>query len=158
MLVVGIGEYIISKKENESIITHALGSCVAFIIYCPETKYTALAHIVLPQSNDYRNEWSLDEKKGYFADLIVPSLLDFFLSNKKCNRYNLQVSIVGGADALNKNDIFEVGKKNIASILRILTTYQILPKKMDIGSNESRTVSVKVSNGEIIIKKQKMIL
>ena len=158
MLVVGIGEYAISKEESENIITYALGSCVAFIVHCPIKKYTALAHVVLPNSVNRENNVYLNEKEGYFADIIVPRLINFFIKELHCNPLQLQVTLVGGADALNDNDVFKVGKKNVKKIHSILENYKIGLYNLDVGGNVSRTVRVEVVSGLIEIKKQNMIL
>lgn len=111
MLKVGIGEYALSNNPVESIITYALGSCIALIIYCPKTKYTALAHIVLPENrNNYNDDLSI-KKPSYFAEDIVPKLLEFFIAEKDCPIGELKISMIGGAESLNKKDVFMVGKK-----------------------------------------------
>jgi len=158
MLTVGIGEYKISNEMNETIITHALGSCIALIMYCPKNKYTALAHIVLPGLSIKEQAEYLIRKPSYYADSIVPKMADFFVNKLACRPEQLQVHLVGGADALNHKDIFKVGKKNIDMIVKILSNYNIVPDKMEVGGNISRTVSVDVNHGQVSIKSQNMIL
>jgi chemotaxis protein CheD len=158
MLTVGIGEYVITKKEDENIITHALGSCVAFILYCPESKNTALAHIVLPKMERLEQYTYLQRKPSYFANIIVPKILDDFLKAKGCRKDMLQVALVGGANAQNSADIFKVGAKNIEMIKTLLRGYDIKAKKIDVGGFVSRTVQINVANGEIKIKSQNMII
>lgn len=36
--VIGIGEYAVSNNEEDTIMTFALGSCAALVIYCPIIK------------------------------------------------------------------------------------------------------------------------
>lgn len=157
MLTVGIGEYKISNQLNETIMTHALGSCIALIMYCPITKHTALAHIVLPKTDHRDQSEILKNKPGYFADLIVPQLADYFL-NIPCHPSQLQIYLAGGADSLNEKDVFKVGKRNVEMVMDILRNYQLVPYKMDVGGNISRTVSVDVDNGRVTIKSQNMII
>lgn len=158
MLTVGIGEYMISNDLEETIITHALGSCVALIVHCPINKQTALAHIVLPQVENRDKSQQLSHKPSYFADVIVPQIVTFFTEINLCNRSQLQVFLVGGADALNENDVFKVGSRNVKMIKQILRSYEIVPYNIDVGGNVSRTVSIKVNNGQVTIEKRNMIL
>jgi len=158
MLTVGIGEYMISDDIKETIITHALGSCVALIVHCPINKQTALAHIVLPQVENRDKSQQFSHKPSYFADMIVPQIVTFFTEINLCKTSQLQVFLVGGADALNKNDVFKVGSRNVKIIKRILKSYEIVSYNSDVGGNVSRTVSVKVNNGHVSIKKRNMIL
>lgn len=158
MLNVGIGEYIITDNEDEIIITHALGSCVALIIHCKSSKHTAMAHIVLPENSSIRNQALYKMKPGYFASDIVPKMMGYFLEGIKCNRYQLEVSVIGGADSRLLEDVFMVGKKNVAIVSQLLKSYGIKIKHADTGGNISRTVSINSSNGHIHVKRQNMIL
>lgn len=158
MINVGIGEFIITEAEDETIITHALGSCVALILYCKNTKHTAMAHIVLPEPSNKLSLETYKMKPGYFATDVVPKLLQHFTERLKCNRNELVVHVIGGADSIQVNDVFLVGKKNVAMIKRLLEFYGIPIDYIDTGGNLSRTVSIESSNGLVHIKKQKMIL
>jgi chemotaxis protein CheD len=157
MVIVGIGEYAIRNEEDEVIITHALGSCVALLIHNPFTRDTALAHIVLPQLNRHQVAPHLQGKPAYYADIIVPKLMDCFLHNSGSSRNNLQIHLVGGADSLNEQDVFRVGMKNVTMIQSILRSYSVAPIEMDVGGNVSRTVQINVSDGSILVKRNNMI-
>lgn len=157
MVNVGIGEYAISKNRKDQIVTHALGSCVALIVYSPETKYTAMAHIVLPEVINGQKRRS-DSQPSYYASEIVPELLEFFISSIQCEPQLIEVSIVGGAEAINKEDVFQVGQRNVQQILSILLVYGIVPKSIDVGGNVSRTVWVDINDGSIRVKEHTMII
>lgn len=158
MITIGIGDYIITNKEDETIITHSLGSCVALIIHCKSTKHTAMAHIALPIKQDYDNQNIIKSKPGYFATDIVPKLINYFTQEHRCNKNELTISLVGGAESQNSKDIFLIGKRNVETINKILMDYNIKPSYQEIGGNLSRTVSINTVNGEINIKRQKMII
>ncbi len=158
MIVVGIGEYAITNTIEETIITHALGSCVAVIIYCGKNKYTAMAHVVLPKPTDRTNMENYKMKPGYFATDIVPKLLRYFTDELECKKNDLEVYIVGGADSMQEEDVFFVGKKNVAMVRHLLNTNGIRTYASDTGGNLSRTVSIQCSDGHVFIKRQNMIL
>lgn len=158
MITVGIGDYAIADNYEESIITHALGSCVAFMIRCPNTKRTAMAHIVLPETDGTDYYKYIDNKPGYYADIIIPKLIDDFTSNELCQMERLQVSIVGGADSRNPEDVFKVGPRNVEKVNVCLRNYGIRPVLVDVGGNVSRTVEIFVNNGHVEIRRQNMIV
>ena len=147
MIVVGIGEYAITNTIEETIITHALGSCVAVIIYCGKNKYT-----------DRTNMENYKMKPGYFATDIVPKLLRYFTDELECKKNDLEVHIVGGADAIQVDDVFFVGQKNVTMVRHLLSTHGIRTYSSDTGGNLSRTVSIQCSDGHVFIKRQNMIL
>ena len=158
MIIVGIGGYAVSENDKESIITHALGSCVAFIVRCPKTRKTAMAHIVLPETDRVEQYKYLRNKPGYFADLIIPKIISDFSRNQSCKVEHLQVTIAGGADARNPNDVFRVGPRNVEKVRHFLRLHGIHPKFIDVGGDISRTVEIFVSNGHVDIRRQKMIV
>jgi chemotaxis protein CheD len=155
ILTVGIGEYITSKEANEILITYALGSCVAFVIHCPVTKNTAMAHIVLPQADRNLHYKHVKDKPGYYADLIVPKLVTQFLMRPKCEKNKLKIFLAGGAESLSTEDVFHVGLRNVAMIQKQLKKFEIKPTKMEVGGAVSRTVEVSVDNGDLKIKANK---
>jgi len=158
MLNVGIGEYVISKDPGEIIVTHALGSCVALIIHCNHTKHTAMAHIVLPENSGIRNQVLYKMKPGYFATDIVPIMVDYFLIKLGCSKNQLEVYLVGGAVSGQTTDRFLVGQKNKAMVNHLIRGYGLNMDDSETGDRFSRTVTVKVSNGQVHVKRQNMIL
>ena len=158
MLTVGIGEYAITDDPNEVLVTHALGSCVAFMAYIPATKLTALAHVVLPKMEREEQIQYLAEKPAYFGNVIVPKIVEFFLERNNGNKENILFYLAGGAEALNAEDIFRVGIRNRSAILEILNEYRIIPRAQDTGGNMSRTVSIAAKYGAVTVKCHSMIL
>lgn len=158
MIIVGIGDYNISNNKHETMITYALGSCVALVIYNKQNGWTAMAHIVLPNpSSGYKHD-DHRMKPGYFATDIVPKLLEFFLGELKSKKSELSVYIVGGADSIQEKDVFLVGQKNVEIVTHLLNIYGISQYESDTGGNVSRTVSIQCWDGYVLIKNQKMIL
>ena len=59
-VIVGISDFGCSRKPGDVLVTYALGSCIAVIIYDPVASVGGLLHYMLPDSN-------LDKKKGFLA-------------------------------------------------------------------------------------------
>jgi len=159
MIVIGIGEYAITKDIDETIVTHALGSCVAIMFRCPTTKLTAMAHVVLPeQAIHVSKDRTETYRPAYFADEVLPKMFNAFISYPGCKLEEVDITIVGGAEAMNIDDIFQVGKRNLDKIKQILQMYKARFRSHETGGRFSRTVEIIVKTGEIRIKKQPMIL
>jgi chemotaxis protein CheD len=129
----------------------ALGSCVAVILLDPVTKTVGMAHVALPDS-------ALNEEKGitlpgYFADTGIDALIRKMqeATQKKSVR-GFYVKITGGANVLKGDNTFDIGKRNVLAIKRILwQKYGTGPVAEDVGGKISRTVTVYVDTGSIEI-------
>lgn len=155
MINIGLGECIITSDKKETLVTHALSSCVALVLQCSKSKVTAMAHIVLPKkTQSHQNNY----KDAYFASEIVPKLIDEFLDNTNCDVNNIKVTLIGGADSINKNDIFEVGPKNLKEIRKILKSYELDYDSSETSGHCSRTVEIEVKTGIISVKKHTIII
>lgn len=156
MITIGLGEYAITDACEESIITYALGSCVALVLHCPVTGCTGMAHIVLPESNAKHH--IQEKKEAYFASEIVPKMLDYFINRPSCNVEKLRVLIVGGSECISENDMFKIGPKNVAKVKSFLDAYQLRYNETDTLGCCSRTVEISIGTGMVKIKRQPMKL
>ena len=101
---------------DEHLITYSLGSCIAVIIFDPVAKVGGMLHYMLPES-------SLDPEKAkknpcMFADTGITRL--FRTSYQLGARQeNLVVKTVGGAQMLDSNGFFNIGKRNYLAMRKI---------------------------------------
>ena len=126
----------------QKIITIGLGSCVGIGLYDADSKVAGLAHIMLPDSTQFRNV----TQPLKFADLAIPILIEKMVS-KGCKRKNIVAKIAGGASMFNfsdKNMISDIGKRNTEAVKRSL--------KSQTGGNKGRTMIIDSSNGEVTIR------
>lgn len=49
--IVGIGEFAISNRPEDTIKTFSLGSCIAVVIYDKIQKVAGMAHIAMPSKS-----------------------------------------------------------------------------------------------------------
>jgi len=59
--------------------------------------------------------------------------------------------IAGGSNVMDSNNTFSIGNRNVEATLSILGKYGIKPISSDTGGSLSRTVSVSVKTGKVII-------
>ena len=147
--IIGIGDCKVSKDEAETLITHALGSCIAVLIHDPVAKVAGLLHFMLPES-------SLDADKAakrpfVYADTGIPLLFQqaYQLGAAKPR---LHVMVAGGAQMLDPNGTFNIGKRNHLAMRKIFWKAGVIIHKEEIGGTSSRTVSIDVATGRVQLR------
>ncbi len=148
--MLGIGDHGATNTPGTAIKTLALGSCVAVILMDPRSRTVAMAHVALPAS-----EISIErakDKPGYFADTALPVLLKAMSAcGYTGNGKGLIVKMVGGAQVVDPNNVFNIGKRNVLALKKILWQIGMGAAAEDVGGNISRTVSVGVDDGKVVI-------
>lgn len=127
----------------------ALGSCVAVIFLDPVNRSVGLLHVALPESSI--NEAKSIEKPGMFADTGIPALLKEMSKLGYVPGGKLIVKLAGGATIMDPKSTFNIGKRNILAVKKILWKYRLGALAEDVGDNFSRTVSIDCSNGKVTI-------
>lgn len=147
-ITLGVGDLGASSTPGDIVRTLGLGSCVAVIVLDPATRTVAMDHVALPDSST--NEARAKEKPGHFADTGIPALLS---SMKRAgadgNTRRYIVKLVGGANVMDPNNTFNIGKRNVLAIKKLLWQYGMGAVAEDVGGNISRTVSVDVDTGRV---------
>lgn len=153
-ILVGIGGYNVIKEPGKIIKTMALGSCVGITFYEPKIRIAGLVHIALPESKILLEK--AKKLPGYFADTGILALIDEFKKNGVTNFKNVQVKIAGGANLLDPNNIFNIGKRNVLSVRKELWKNRIAIKREDIGGDMSRTEWIEVDTGNVYLSSPKI--
>lgn len=151
---VGVGEYKISANVNDVIKTYALGSCVAVVIYDKIRKIAGMLHVALPDSKVDPNK-SLSSP-GHFADTGIPALIEDMKKSGAMGR-DSWIKIAGGAKIMDPNSLFDIGKRNIIAIKKILWSRNLGPIAEDVGGDFCRTVGIIVETGEVQISSGKKV-
>lgn len=147
---IGIADMKISAAKDDILITYALGSCLGIAIYDPVARVGGLIHIMLPLSSV--NPEKAQTNPLMFVDTGVPLLF------KNCykagaNKERLIVKVAGGA-SLNhhEDDQFQIGKRNFTMLRKLLWKNNVLLNAYDVGENFSRTMSLNIGSGEVLLK------
>lgn len=156
MIAIGLGEYVITDDESETLITHALGTCVAIIMHCPNSKLTGMAHIVL--SKKPQNVHLRGVMDAYYVDDFLPKMLLHFKNQAQCKMKEIHCTLIGGAVAKRKNDFFRIGEENVETAKKILDDYGVCYDDNETHGRVSRTVSIEIETGKVTIKKQLMLI
>jgi chemotaxis protein CheD len=149
--VVSVADMKGSATRGDTLITYALGSCLGITIYDPISGVGCMLHTMLPES-------SIDPAKAadnpfMFVDTGVPELF------RECYRLGghkerLIVKVAGGACAhtTEEDDYFQIGKRNFVMFRKLLWKNGVLLSAHDIGGNCSRTLSLDIDSGDVLLK------
>ena len=149
-IVLGIGNLGASNTPLSTIKTYALGSCVAIVLFCPDTSAVGMVHVALSDSSI--NPAKAAQLPGYFADTGLPALLHKMAQiNIKSPKARMFAKIAGGASMIGSNDVFNIGPRNVQTVKSLLAEAGIPLTAEDTGSTISRTVAAPIDSGEIEI-------
>ncbi|WP_132252028.1 chemotaxis protein CheD [Natranaerovirga pectinivora] len=130
--------------------TLGLGSCVGIVLYDPLKKISGLAHIMLPDSTQIRN----NDNKAKFADTAIDVLINEMV-NMGAKKDRLVAKLAGGAQMFafsSTNDLMRIGERNVEASKRILNQLGIKILSEDTGANYGRTIEFYSENGDLLIK------
>ncbi len=149
VIKVGMADLKIAK-DPDVLTTLGLGSCVGIALYDPMTKIGGLAHIMLPDSTQIKN----NENKAKFADTALDVLLQE-MQNVGARKTRLIAKIAGGAHMFEfktMNDMMCIGARNVAAVLQALEQKNIPVIAQDTGENYGRTIELETQNGILRVK------
>ncbi len=149
-LVVGISDLKVSSNPADSMVTYALGSCIAVVVYDPVARVGGLLHFMLPDS-------TLDAEKAkdtpaMFADTGIP-LLFKSCSKLGAEKKRMVVKVAGGASILDESNFFRIGQKNIMAMRKLFWNNNVLINAEDTGKNINRTVRIELGTGKVTVKR-----
>jgi chemotaxis protein CheD len=147
--VIGVADMAVSNSVEDFLITYSLGSCIAVVIYDPVALVGGMLHYMLPES-------TLDPEKArknpsMFADTGITHL---FKSSYKlgAKKENIVVKTVGGAQTLDPNGVFNIGKRNYLAMRKIFWKNNVAVSAQHIGGEVNRTVRLMMDTGKVIMK------
>jgi len=148
-LVVGVADFAATADTTEFLITYALGSCLGITLYDPVAGVGAMLHVMLPDSAIDRDK--ARQNPAMFVDTGVPQLFReaYRLGAVK---QRLVVKVVGGAAVQTGSDLFEIGKRNIVALRKVLWKNGVLISAQDVGGTLSRTIALDVATGVLTLR------
>ena len=149
--IVSIADMKISGNADDQLITYALGSCLGITVHDPVAGVGGMLHVMLPTS-------TIDPAKGeanpfMFVDTGVPRLFrDCMKAGAK--RERLVVKVAGGAFSGEdeRADQFQIGKRNMIMLRKLLWKNGIMLHAEDVGGRVSRTMALDIADGAVTLK------
>jgi chemotaxis protein CheD len=148
-LTVGVGDCKVTNAAESMLATYALGSCIAVAIHDPVAAVGGLLHFMLPESSV--NPIKASQNPFLFADTGIP-LLFHAAYHLGAEKRRMVVRVVGGAQVMDENNVFNIGKRNHVALRRILWKAGVMIHGEEIGGTASRTVRLEVSTGRFWVR------
>jgi len=149
--IVSVADMKVSADRGDTLITYALGSCLAIMIHDPEAGVGGLLHVMLPLSTI--NPAKAEENPYMFIDTGVPRLfIECYKAGARKER--LVVKVAGGActSGNQADDYLQIGKRNFLMLKKLLWKNGVVMKAQDVGGVRSRTVSLDIGTGQVRLK------
>ena len=148
-LTVGVADLKVSSQGEDVLITYSLGSCIGIVIYDPVAVVGGMLHYMLPESSLSADKAA--KNPSMFADTGIPMLF------KECYKLGavkgrLIVKAFGGAQLLDPNGMFNIGKRNILVMRKLLWQNGVTMGATALGGTVNRTVSLEMKTGVVTLK------
>jgi chemotaxis protein CheD len=147
-VVVGVADLAVVRGGGKNITTYALGSCIGFTAYDPETRAGALLHYMLPQPGE-----GADAKgnEAMYGSTGIPKVFAE-LERLGAKRERLVLVAAGAAEVISKGRQFAIGQRNRTILRKLLWKLGLNLAAEDTGGNEARTMSLDLSTGTVRIR------
>lgn len=137
-------------KAPGILTTLGLGSCVGIALYDRYNKIAGLAHVMLPSSNEIKN----NENKSKFVDTGIDLLIKMMVEEGAVKRYII-AKIAGGSQMFsfnNNSSILKIGERNVLATKMKLKELNIDIISEDTGGNYGRTIELNAEDGSLLVK------
>ena len=149
-IVVDIADLRFSEEPGDTVITYALGSCVAVMVYDPVNRIGGMIHYMLPSSAKARDRAAINPLM--YADTGIP-LLFSGMYERGSNKEDLVVCVVGGAQVRDSGGVFNIGRRNYVMLRKLFWKNRVVIAAEDVGGAISRTVKFEVRTGRVVVKR-----
>ena len=149
VIKVGMADLNIAKAPDR-LMTLGLGSCIGIVLYDPAVKVGGMAHIMLPDSTQIKNNSNLAK----FADTAVDVLIQK-MTSIGASKSRMVAKIAGGAqmfDFKQTSDVMRVGYRNDIATREVLQKHRIPIIADDTGKNYGRTIELYTDTGILAVK------
>ena len=148
LIVVDIADLKVSSNPEAVLVTYALGSCVAAIVYDPALKAGGMIHYMLPQSS--ASPEKAVERPAMFADTGIPMLFHAMYA-LGCKKQNLVVKVAGGGALYDDNGHFAIGERNYTILRKMFWKAGVMITAEDVGGSKSRTARLFLDTGRCTV-------
>ena len=152
--VVRIADLKVSADPQTTLVTYALGSCIAVTLYDPGKRMGGMLHFLLPELQD---DYSGSQKSPLaYANTGFEILLKKMLELGAVKPH-LIAKAVGGAQLLGQAHIMDVGQDNYQALLKALKRHGLSLNAEEVGGDYSRTAMLEIDSGTVTIRAQKRV-
>ncbi len=147
-ITVDISDLQVSTDPGSTIVTYALGSCIAVMVHDPVRVAGGMIHYMLPLSDTAPEKARV--KPAMFADTGIPLLFQSMYA-VGCDKRNLVVKVAGGGALYDDKGLFSIGKRNYTILRKMFWKAGVIIAAEDVGGAKSRTARLYVGSGRCTI-------
>ncbi|MFT5290367.1 MAG: chemotaxis protein CheD [Planctomycetota bacterium] len=145
---VGIADMTLVKDSGQTIVTHALGSCIGVTIYDPVAKVGGLLHFMLDRP--MKTTRSADHPAEMYASTGIPEL--FKQAYKLgATKDNLIVAAAGAAEMIDGGAGMRIGTRNRMILRKIFWKNGIKLAAEDTGGSDARALRLNMETGIVTV-------
>ena len=122
-----------------------LGSCVGLVLYEPNRRFAAMAHIVLPTSE------SRAGTPGKFVDTALLAMVDQ-LRGCGIEPKHLIAKMSGGASMFDSKGPFQIGQENVKAVHCQISQLKIRLVGEHVGGTRGRRIVFDCQSGEMLVE------
>ena len=137
-----------TKAPNAVISTLGLGSCLGVTCYDPFRKIGAMVHAMLPDSERHRQA---SPNVPMYLDLAVPALVESVVALGADLR-QLEYKVFGGAQILQSNDYFSIGRQNVEMMKTLADRYRLKVVAWQVGGQSNRSIDLHLRDGGVLVR------
>ena len=140
-------------RDEQTLITIGLGSCVAILVYDAAARVGGLAHTLLPDESMARDRTN----PAKFAATAVTVLLAE-MTRLGADAKRMRAKLVGGASMfanLLPSGGINIGERNVAAARQALARSGIPIVAEDVGSDHGRSVHFHLDDGRVEVRSLK---
>ncbi len=147
-LVIGVADAKLSDEAGDTLVTHALGSCIGIAIHDPVAMVGGILHFMLPDAA--ASPQRAQQCPWMFASVAIPL---FFKKAFEMGalKPRLTVKVAGGAQFLDDKEFFAIGRRNHTMMRKLFWQNGVLTKAEHVGGTVSRTLYLEMASGRVWI-------
>ncbi|MDZ7870633.1 MAG: chemotaxis protein CheD [Rheinheimera sp.] len=145
------GDFISGTALDRSVIT-VLGSCVAMLLWHPQSRFFACCHFVCVSNNQPHAGSYLPD--GRYGDQILPHFFQL-LQKKQIPLSEVQVRLCGGASSRKSQRLvpsFQVGQLNRDYAMQFCREHGLQAELLQFGAEHGIKLKFETSDGTLQIK------
>ena len=140
-------------RDDQTLITIGLGSCVAIMLYDEAARVGGLAHTLLPDESMARDR----SNPGKFPASAVALLLAE-MTRIGANVRRVRAKLVGGASMFSNlipAGSIQIGERNVSAARQALRACGVPIIAEDVGSDHGRSVHFFIEDGRVEVRSLK---
>jgi chemotaxis protein CheD len=149
---VKVADYAIGRDE-QTLITIGLGSCVAILLYDSVARVGGLAHTLLPDESMARDRSNPAKFCGSAVALLLSEM-----TRRGADVRRVRAKLVGGASMFGNlipAGSINIGDRNVTAARRALAASNVPIIAEDVGSDHGRSVHFFLEDGRVEVRSLK---